>query len=145
MEMKVTDLTGLGDGILMPQSKNRFRLTFTGNKSLFPDDAIHIMTLQTISCSYDYHLKVLNVILEQDRYSSKLHDLVKQFSALSKNTANADNISFVVEMLNTDDTVLHAFKFEGCSLIRHLFELDYAANAAAQHELKFSFKSLKEI
>lgn len=145
MDLKVTDLVGIGDGILMPQLKNRWRLRFTGSKSLFSDENLHFMAVQVVSCSFDYHLQILNMVFEQDRFSSKLHDLVKQFNTISKSSSNVDKVSFVVDMLDGDDTVLQSFKFDGCALIGHLFELDYASSETAKHNLKFSFKTTKEL
>jgi len=144
---KVNDkgIAGVGDGILIPLLKHSWRLRFTGKKSLFSDENLQFLAAQIVSCSFDYHLQILSMVFEQDRFSSKLHDLVKQFNTISKSSSNVDQVSFVVEMLDGGDTILQSFKFYGCVLVGHLFELDYASSEIAKHNLKFSFKSSKEL
>ncbi len=135
----------LSSGILMPLLKNRWRLRFTGNKSLFSDDILHMMAIQIVSCSVDYHLNVLKVAIEQDLITSRLHDFAKRLSSLAKVDKSADGISFVLDLMDGSENVIHSYQFTGCTLIGHVFELDYADSGAVDHQFKFSFKSTKEL
>lgn len=144
-DMNKDGIPKLGDGILMPLLKHRWRLNFTGNKSLFSNDILNLMAMQIISCSIDYHLNVLKVTIQQDLHTSHLHDLAKRLSSLAKVEKNADHISFVLDLLDGCNNVLHSYQFAGCTLIGHLFELAYADNGVVDHQFKFSFKSSKEL
>jgi len=144
---KINDegMPGIGAGILMPLLKHRWRLRFTGNKSLFSDDILHMMAMQITSCSVDYHLNVLKVVIEQDLITSHLHDFAKRLSSLTKVDKSADGISFVLDLMDGSENVIHSYQFTGCTLIGHVFELDYADSGAVDHKFKFSFKSSKEL
>ena len=142
---KVTSLVGISDGILMPQMMHQWQVKFTGQNIPFTDEQQHIFVTQMVACSMDYHLKTLTLNVQQDRFTSELHDMVKQFSIFSKTTAATNKVSFIVDMLDGSYTVLKSFSFVGCILIAHSFELDYANSDAAQHKIKFSYKTTKEI
>jgi len=144
-DMNKDEIGKIGDGILMPLLKHRWRLKFTGNKSLFSDDILHMMAMQIVSCSVDYHLNVLKVAIQQDLSTSHLHDFAKRLSSLAKMNKSADAISFVLDLMDGCENVIHSYQFTGCALIGHVFELAYADNGAVDHKFKFSFKSSKEL
>lgn len=143
-KIEYENLHGLGEGILMPQLKDQWFLRFAGSDLLFSKEIVRKMAAQVVACSFDYCLNILNISLEQDRFSTDLHDLVKQFNTLSKTSSNADKISFNVGMLDGQGEVIKSFKFSGCTLVGHEFKLDYADSGVARHELKFAFKESKE-
>jgi len=138
------DKTDIGEGILMPQLVHQWRLRFAGKPSLFTEHELTAMAMQVVGCSFDYCLNVFGVEFEQDKFTTRLHDLVKRFSALSKKSSN-DEVSFIVDMMDGDGTVLKSFKFSNCALVGHSFNLNYAESGTAKHKVKFSFKTSKEI
>ncbi len=142
---KVNKVTSVGDGILMPQLKHQWRIRFAGQNIPFSAEQKQMLAMQTMACSMDYHLKTLSIVIEQDRFTSYLHNMVKRFSALSKTTTTTSKISFMVDMLDGNNETLKSFSFEGCILIAHLFDLDYTDSGSARHKIKFSYKTTKEL
>jgi len=139
------DLPTFGDGILIPQLQHQWRLRFIGNNIPFTDTERQLISMQIISCGIDYHLKTLSMVLEQNRYTSDLHDIVKKLSTLAKSDVASNRISFIVDFLDGNNETHQSFKFEGCALIAHEFDLNYAVSDTAKHKIKFSYKTTKEV
>lgn len=133
----------VGVGILMPQLQRRWRLVITNSVPLI-DEIKQLLKMQITALKFNYHLQILEMVIEQNANNAHLHTLVKQLSKLSK-INEYDKISFVVEQLDGNETVLGRFMFSGCKLIDHVYALDYGSSAACAHELKFSFKETKDL
>jgi len=127
----------------MPQLQYRWRLVITNSVPLI-DEIKQLLISQITALKFNYHLQILEMLVEQNGNNLHLHTLVKQLSKLSK-INDYDKISFIVEQLDGNAEVLGRFMFNGCKLLDHCYALDYAARGACTHELKFSFKETKEI
>jgi hypothetical protein len=135
----------IGTGILMPQLQHQWRLRFTGENIPFTDIQRNLLRSQIVSCGLDYHLKTLSMDIEQNKFSSELHTMIKKFSTIAKSGTASDKVSFIVDMMDGSDKVLNSFSFTGCSLIAHKFDLSYANPGIARHHIKFSYKTTKEV
>lgn len=136
---------GLGAGILMPQLKHQWRLKFTGKNIPFTIGQRDKFVMQMVSCSFDYHLKTLTLVFEQDAFTSDLHNIVKKFSTFARSPGIMNRVSFLVDMLDGSNKIINSFSFEDCVLIAHSFDLDYADYGTTKHKIKFSYKTTKEI
>ena len=133
----------ISGGILMPSQQNRWRLVITDSVPLI-EEIKNLLRSQIVSLKFNYHLQLLEMVVEQNAMNTHLHTLVKQLSKLSK-INDYDKIAFVVEQLDGNDFVLARFMFAGCKLLDHSYALDYASGDACRHELKFSFKETKDL
>lgn len=142
-QTKIGVLTGSGNGILMPQVQNRWRLEVTERVPII-DEIKQLLRFQIVSFKFNYHLQLLEMEIEQNANNSHLHTLVKQLSKLSK-VNKYDDINFIVEELDGSDQVNGRYMFESCKLLDHRYELDYASSNTCRHWLKFSFKKTQDL
>lgn len=133
----------LGKGILMPQVKNRWRLTITESVPII-EEIKQLLCSQVVAFKFNYHLQLLEMEIEQNANNSHLHTLVKQLSKLSK-INKYDDINFVIEELNGNEDVAGRFMFNSCRLLDHEYALDYSSGNACRHWLKFSFKETRDL
>ena len=133
----------LTTGILQPKQQNRWRLSFLPNVPII-DEIKQLVRLQIISFKFNYHLQVLEMVIEQNMNNTHLHTLVKQLSKFSR-TNDYNKISFVIEELDGNEEVVGRFLFGSCKMLDHDYVLDYAMSDACRHWLKFSFKETKDL
>lgn len=132
-----------GAGILMPQLQRRWRLTLLPSMPVI-DEVKQLLRSQITAVKFNYHLQTIEMSVEQNANNTQLHTLVKQFSKLSK-LNKCDDINFVIEELDGMEEVHGRFKFNGCRLIDHNYELDYASSDVCRHTIKFSFKDTQDL
>jgi hypothetical protein len=138
-----TGIHGIGNGILMPQLANRWRLQITNSVPII-DEAKEILQKQITSFKFNYHLQLLEITIEQNINNNHLHTLIKHLSKLSK-LNKYDDIVFVVEELDGSENVTGRFMFEACKMVDHEYVLDYSVSGACVHWLKFSFKKTQDL
>ena len=142
---KTTDegFPGVGNGILMPHVKYRWRLAITDRVPII-EEIKQLLCSQIVAFKFNYHLQLLEMEIEQNTSNTHLHTLVKQLSKLSK-INKYDDINFVVEELDGSGDVSARFMFSSCRLLDHEYKLDYSSSDTCRHWLKFSFKETRDL
>ncbi len=133
----------VGNGILHPQQKNRWRMQITDSVPII-DEARELIQAQIIKFKFSHHLQTLEMVIEQNMNNNHLHTLVKQLSKLSK-LNKYDNINFIIEELDGCNVVTGRFIFNSCKMLDQEYVLDYADGSACAHRMQFSFKKSQDL
>lgn len=117
-------------GILQPTIANRFIFRIHCDNK----EVENAFTRQVVSVSLDYVNKELTVVIEQDRVTTTIHEMLF-------NWANS-KLNMFLELVDGEAIAETALQITG-KMKRHTFDLDYASRShSAKHLIVFSIDRL---
>jgi len=135
MTNETASIPSIPTGILQPAFQHRFRISFPSFLSTNGEDDYDIISLQTVSCKFNFKNKTAEVVIECPATISILQTLVQEL------VKNPDKM--IVSLLDGAATAHQTLTFHLNECLEHSLDFDYAEANAARHHLVFSYCDFK--